>query len=80
MLGDPARRSRSAPTKLRHKMFHDMRSPYGLTGVNAGEVEAVHEKTHREGAPQHLVEVQGQSDVLVHGRALPRPVQRQLDR
>ena len=34
-----------APPKLKHKMFHDLRSVYGLTGVNAGEVEAVHERT-----------------------------------
>ena len=26
-------------------MFHDMRAPYGLTGVHAGETEAVHERT-----------------------------------
>ena len=30
-----------APDRLKHKLFHDMRSAYGLTGVAAGEVEAV---------------------------------------
>lgn len=56
-----------APAKLRHKMFHDLRGAYGLTGVNAGEVEAVHERTLAKVHQQHLVEVQGQSDVLVLG-------------
>ena len=56
-----------APPKLRHKMFHDLRGAYGLTGVNAGEVEAVHERTLAKVHQQHLVEVQGQSDVLVLG-------------
>ena len=56
-----------APPKLKHKMFHDLRSVYGLTGVNAGEVEAVHTKTLEKVHQQHLVEVQGQSDVLVMG-------------
>ena len=48
-------------------MFHDLRSVYGLTGINAGEVEAVHERTLEKVHAQHLVEVQGQSDVLVMG-------------
>ena len=56
-----------APPKLKHKMFHDLRSVYGLTGINAGEVEAVHERTLEKVHAQHLVEVQGQSDVLVMG-------------
>ncbi|MEJ7832070.1 MAG: lactate racemase domain-containing protein [Nocardioides sp.] len=57
----------AAPLKLRHKLFHDMRSPYGLTGINAGEVEAVHDRTIAKVHQQQLVEVQGQSDVLVLG-------------
>ena len=56
-----------APEKLKHKLFHDLRAPYGLTGVSAGEVEAVHEKTLERVHRQQLVEVQGQSDVLVLG-------------
>ena len=59
--------SRSRRPRLRHKMFHDLRSDYGLTGVNAGEVEAVHERTIEAVHRQQLVEVQGQSDVLVMG-------------
>ena len=56
-----------APDRLKHKMFHDLRAPYGLTGVHAGETEAVHERTIANVHRQQLVEVQGQSDVLVMG-------------
>ena len=56
-----------APKRLRHKTFHDLRSTYGLTGVNAGEVGAVHDRTIAAVHRQQLVEVQGQSDVLVMG-------------
>jgi hypothetical protein len=56
-----------APKRLRHKTFHDLRAPYGLTGVNAGDTEAVHERTLAAVHRQQLVEVQGQSDVLVMG-------------
>jgi lactate racemase len=56
-----------APRRLRHKMFHDIRSPYGLTGINAGDTEAVHDRTLAAVHEQQLVEVQGQSDVLVMG-------------
>ncbi|MEP9382852.1 lactate racemase domain-containing protein [Nocardioides cheoyonin] len=56
-----------APRKLRHKLFHDLRSAYGVTGINAGEVEAVHDRTLANVHRQQRVEVQGQSDVLVMG-------------
>jgi len=56
-----------APGRVRHKMFQDLRAPYGLTGVHAGETEAVHEKTLANVHRQQLVDVQGQSDVLVMG-------------
>ena len=42
-------------------------APYKLTGINAGEVEAVHERTLVNLHRQQLVEVQGQSDVLIMG-------------
>ena len=44
-----------------------MGADYAVTGVNAGEVEAVHEKTLAKVHRQQLVEVNGQSDVLVVG-------------
>ena len=56
-----------APARLKHKLFHDLRSVYGLTGVNAGEVEAVHTATLEKVHQQHVVDVEGQSDVLVMG-------------
>jgi hypothetical protein len=66
MLG--ARRGLAlAPDKMKHRIFQNMRAPYGLTGVHAGETEAVHEKTIANVHRQQLVEVQGQSDVLVMG-------------
>jgi len=57
----------AAPTKLRHKIFTDVRANYGLTGINAGAIEPVHEKTLETVHRQHLVEVQGQADVGVIG-------------
>ncbi len=56
-----------APRRLRHKMFQDVRAPYQLTGIHAGEVETVHERTIAAVHRQQLVEVQGQSDVMVLG-------------
>ena len=56
-----------APKRMRHKIFHDLRAPYGLTGINAGDTEAVHERTIANVHRQQLVEVQGQTDVLVMG-------------
>jgi hypothetical protein len=56
-----------APKRARHRMFHDLRSVYGLTGVTAGSVEPVHDRTLERVHRQQLVEVQGQSDVLVMG-------------
>jgi hypothetical protein len=56
-----------APARLRHKRFQDLRAPYSLTGVHAGEVEAVHDKTLSTLYRQQLVEVTGQTDVLVAG-------------
>lgn len=55
------------PARARHKVFHSMRADYGVTGVNAGETEAVHERTLAAVHRQQLVEVDGQADVLVVG-------------
>jgi len=56
-----------APGQLRHAVFSGIEAPYGVTGVNAGETEAVHERTLAAVHRQQLVEVQGQTDVLVLG-------------
>ncbi|MDU0333611.1 hypothetical protein RWU37_02410, partial [Enterococcus sp. 2CBP] len=41
--------------------------PYAVTSVQAGEVEAVHEQTLQNTFAQHLVPVEGQTDVLTMG-------------
>lgn len=56
-----------APDRLRHRTFHGIRSVYGVTGVRAGAVEPVHELTVAAVHEQQMVQVQGQSDVLVLG-------------
>jgi len=56
-----------APQKLRHKLFHDLRGAYGLTGINAGAVEPVHERTVRKVHEQQRVKIEGQADVMVMG-------------
>jgi hypothetical protein len=57
----------AAPARIRRQVFHRIRAPYGVTGVNAGETEAVHERTLANVHSQQKVEVNGQSDVLVVG-------------
>ena len=56
-----------APARARREIFRRIEADYGITGVNAGEVEAVHERTLSNLHRQQLVEVQGQSDVVVFG-------------
>ena len=51
----------------RRAFFHSWRSPYELTSVQAGEVEAVHELTTEHVYQQQLVPVEGQTDVLTMG-------------
>ncbi len=56
-----------APPRLRRELYRRIEAPYKLTGINAGEVEAVHDRTLANLHRQQLVEVQGQSDVLIMG-------------
>jgi hypothetical protein len=56
-----------APAAARHRVFQSLTAPYAITGVTAGETEAVHERTLAAVHRQQLVEVSGQSDVLVLG-------------
>jgi hypothetical protein len=66
MLG--ARRALAlSPGTLRRRAFQRLRAPYAVTGVNAGETEAVHARTLASVHRQQLVEVSGQTDVLVLG-------------
>jgi hypothetical protein len=56
-----------APGRARREVFRRIVAPYGVTGVNAGETEAVHERTLAAIHRQQLVEVDGQADILVVG-------------
>jgi hypothetical protein len=55
------------PQPARQAIFSRVPAPYGVTGVHAGETEAVHAKTLEKVYDQYLVPVEGQSDVLVMG-------------
>src|SRR3954454_15407253 len=55
------------PGKARRRLFQSMEAPYAVTGISAGAVEPVHDETLTRVHRQHLVEVDGQSDVLVLG-------------
>jgi len=56
-----------APARARREVFRRIASPYGVTGVHAGETEAVHEQTLANVHRQQLVEVNGQADIMVVG-------------
>jgi len=56
-----------APARVRREVWRRIEAPYGVTGVNAGETGAVHERTLGKLHEQQLVEVDGQSDILVVG-------------
>ena len=55
------------PQPARQAIFQRVPSPYGVTGVFAGETEAVHKETLRRSYEQYLVPVVGQSDILITG-------------
>ncbi|MGD0676030.1 MAG: lactate racemase domain-containing protein [Polyangiaceae bacterium] len=55
------------PRGARQAVFERIPSPYGVTGVYAGECEAVHDKTIERANAQYLVPLHGQADVLVCG-------------
>jgi len=55
------------PQPARQAIFERVPSPYGVTGVFAGECSAVHKKTLERSFAQYLVPIQGQADVLVTG-------------
>jgi hypothetical protein len=55
------------PLKARRKIFQSWQAPYGLTSVQAGEVEAVHEVTTENVFRQQLVPLEGQTDILTMG-------------
>ncbi|MFA5564334.1 MAG: lactate racemase domain-containing protein [Acidimicrobiia bacterium] len=55
------------PAARRRQIFHSWEAPYELTSVQAGEIEAVHAKTIENVYAQHLVPVNGQTDILTMG-------------
>jgi hypothetical protein len=56
-----------APPRVRREFFRRVEAPYKLTGISAGEVEAVHESATRHVFQQQLVPVEGQADILTMG-------------
>jgi hypothetical protein len=55
------------PPRMARSLFQTQRAPYGITGVHAGEVEAVHAATTANVYRQQLVPVEGQADILTMG-------------
>ena len=55
------------PASQRRQIFNGWKAPYELTSVQAGNVESVHEVTLEHCFKQHLVPVEGQTDVLAFG-------------
>ena len=55
------------PVKAKRRIFGGWQSPYELTSVQAGEVEAVHKRTIENVYAQQLVTVEGQTDILTMG-------------
>ena len=51
----------------RRGVFQSILAPHAMTSVQAGEVEAVHEATISNIHRQQLVDVEGQSDVVIFG-------------
>jgi lactate racemase len=51
----------------RHRLWQATESPYGMTGVHAGDPAEVHPKTLANVHRQLLTEVNGQSDVAIFG-------------
>jgi lactate racemase len=56
-----------APGRIRREVFRRIAAPYRVTGVEAGETEAVHEQTMARLHRQQMVEVNGQADIMVVG-------------
>ncbi|MFO0759964.1 MAG: lactate racemase domain-containing protein [Byssovorax sp.] len=55
------------PQPARQAIFQKVPAPYEVTGVFAGETEAVHGHTIKRSFDQYLVPVTGQADILITG-------------
>ena len=58
---------KAMPAAARRSVFKAWLAPYELTSVQAGAVEAVHERTLEHVLDQHLVPVRDQTDVVTMG-------------
>jgi hypothetical protein len=58
---------RAGSDRLNRSVFQSVKAPYSMTGVWAGEVEAVHSATTEAVYRQQLVAVDGQSDIALFG-------------
>ncbi len=58
---------RAMTSRARRNVFQSWKAPYELTSVQAGEVDAVHDVTTENTLKQHLVPVEGQTDILTMG-------------
>ena len=65
-MGMKAGLDRLSP-RSRRSIFQSWQAPHQMTSVQAGEVEAVHEVTTANVFKQHLVPVEGQTDILTMG-------------
>ena len=57
----------AAPARVNRSIFQSIKAPHAMTGVWAGEVEAVHDSAIAEVHRQQLVHVEGQTDVAIFG-------------
>jgi hypothetical protein len=55
------------PTAAKRKIFQTIPSAYELIAVHAGKTEPVHDRVIAKGFEQHLVNIRGQSDILICG-------------
>src|SRR5438094_8608458 len=55
------------PPAFKRNVFHALRSPYGMTAVHAGQVDAVHDKTLAAVRKQINVQVEGETDIVTLG-------------
>lgn len=61
------------PDTARQALFYQNPAAYELTGVWAGDTEAVHEKTLERCFEQYAVSVKGQADIVISGMAFVCP-------
>ncbi|MHB8512719.1 MAG: NPN-dependent hydroxyacid isomerase, LarAH14/15/16 family [Actinomycetota bacterium] len=61
------RANERTPVKTRREIFNRIAAPYSVTGVFAGDVDAVHAETLKAVHRQQIVEVDGQADILLAG-------------